>query len=213
MEIRSKKQLKFYIMADRIMNGLSAKPTIKEKILDFAVSRPPIMKYLKYVRELSYWRHQTGIIAKLMTGWKYRRCNQLSVKLGCFISEDVFRYGLVVPHHGTLRVGNKNRVGRYAVIHTLVNMTASQVEAGDGLYLSVGCKVIGPLSLGNNITVAANSVVHKSVDGDNLLLAGMPASVKRENYGAWYIRDGIRFQENVQKVENLRVKMGLPEDI
>lgn len=211
MEITSKQQLKFYIMADRIMNGLPPKPTIKERVLDFAISRPPIIKYLKHMRKLSYWRHQNGIYAKLMMAWEYRRCNQLSVKLGVFISEDVFRYGLVVPHHGTLRVGNKNSVGRFAVLHTLVNMTASKVTAGDGLYLSVGCKVIGPLTLGDNVTVAANSVVHKSY-GDNCLLAGMPATVKRENYQPWYVRDGKRFQENVRRVEELRVKMGLPED-
>ena len=87
-------------------------------------------------------------------------------------------------------------------------MTASKVVAGDGLYMAVGCKVIGPLSLGNSVSIAANSVVNKSY-GDNVLLAGAPAKVVKENYPSWYERDGDIFQQRINKVESLKKQMGL----
>ena len=49
--------------------------------------------------------------------YKYR-FRKLGMKLGFTISENVFGYGLVIPHYGTIVVGSGNRVGNYAVLHT-----------------------------------------------------------------------------------------------
>lgn len=206
--INTKKELKFYIMADRIMNGLSAMSTWKEKLSNVVLATPPIMEYIERMRKVSYYQHQSGLINKLRLYFNYHKYNKLSTLLGVFVAPDVCGYGLVIPHHGTLRIGGGNKIGNYAVIHTVSNMTASKVIAGDGLYMSVGCKVIGPLTLGNNVSIAANSVVNKSF-GDNVLLAGAPAKVVKENYPSWYERDGDSFQQRVNKVEELKKQMGL----
>ena len=206
--ITTKKELKFYIMADRIMNGLSEVPTYKERLSNFVLATPPIMKYIKQMRKVSYYQHQSGIISKLKFYIAFHKYNKLSTLLGVFVAPDVCGYGLVIPHHGTLRIGGGNKIGNYAVIHTVSNMTASKVVAGDGLYMAVGCKVIGPLKLGDNVSIAANSVVNKSYDS-NVLLAGAPAKVVKENYPAWYDRDGEVFIKRREKVEELKKQMGL----
>lgn len=205
--IKSKKELSFFIMADRIMNGYPPHKSILETLSNHLLCKPPVIEYLSYMRKLSFYKRQSGILNRLRTFFYRRNCNRLSTLMGVFIYEDSCDYGLVVPHHGTLRIGSGNKIGRYAVVHTVVNMTASNCEAGDGLYLSIGCKVNGPLKLGNNVTVGANTVVNKSF-GDNVLLAGIPAAVKKENYIPWYIRDGERFKQRVEKVEALRIEMG-----
>lgn len=62
------------------------------------------------------------------------------------------------------------------------------------------------VSIGNNVSVAANSVVLSSFD-DNVLLAGMPAQVVRLNYTSWYERDNL--SERVNQVEELKNKMNI----
>ena len=47
---------------------------------------------------------------------------------------------------------------------------------GDRIYLGPGCKVIGGISLGNDVAVGANSVVVESVP-DFGVAAGVPAKV------------------------------------
>lgn len=58
------------------------------------------------------------------------------MKLGFTIAENVFGYGLVIPHYGTIVVGSGNRIGNYAVLHTSTCITAGKKNIGDGLYLS-----------------------------------------------------------------------------
>ena len=50
--IRTKKELEFYIMADRIMNGLPYKESLKENIKIRLTNTPRIIEYLKYMRIL-----------------------------------------------------------------------------------------------------------------------------------------------------------------
>ncbi len=198
----------FFIMSDRIMNGLPVKESFVEHVKNYILGTPPIAQYLKAMRCYAFYKNQKGPMASLKTVYFRGKFNRLGIKLGCYINEDVFDYGLCIPHYGTFCIGGNNRIGRYAVIHTVTNITASNCVIGDGLYLSVGAKIIGPLILGNNVSITANSVVNKSY-GSNLLLAGAPAMVKKENYPAWYHRDGDVYVDRVKRVENLRKAMGL----
>lgn len=60
------------------------------------------------------------------------------------------------------------------------------------------------VELGNNISIAANSMVNKSFAGSNLLLVGMPAAVKKE-LPAWYGESG-KYASRVKRIEELRAK-------
>lgn len=50
-------------------------------------------------------------------------------------------YGLVIPHHDTIVVGNTNRIGPYAVLHTSTCITGTGRKIGKGLSLSIGAKI------------------------------------------------------------------------
>lgn len=129
----------------------------------------------------------------------------LGERLGFSISSSVFGYGLVIPHYGTIVVGNDNEIGKFAVLHTSTCITAKGKKIGDGLYLSTGSILTNEITLGDNVSVAANSLVNKSF-GSNLLLVGSPVQVKASSE-AWYVRDGERFSEKVKSVERLREKL------
>lgn len=47
---------------------------------------------------------------------------------------------------------------------------------GDDCYISTGVTILGPITIGNNVTIAAGAVVTKDVL-DNCVVAGVPAKV------------------------------------
>ena len=48
--------------------------------------------------------------------------------------------------------------------------------------LSIGCKVIGGVHIGNNVIVAPNSVVVKDIP-DNAIVTGIPAQILKYHSG------------------------------
>lgn len=206
--INSKQELCFYIMADRIMNGLPPQRTLFEKIQSLLFHKYDIAVCLRLMRYASYYKNKKNpsLLDKIrgkLVSYKYSR---LSQKLGFCIGYDVFGYGLFIPHYGTIVVNSKVRAGNYCVLHTSTCVGGSKKVFGDGLYMGAGAKIMGTLTLGNWVSVAANSLVNKSF-GDNVLLAGMPAIEKRNNYQKWYERDGGIFLQRFLAVEELKNKM------
>ena len=51
---------------------------------------------------------------------------------------------------------------------------------GDNVHISAGAKVLGPIRIGNNVTIGANAVVVKDVP-DNCVVAGIPAKIIKTN--------------------------------
>lgn len=64
-----------------------------------------IMRYLLFLRKNEYFSHQKGIVAKIKANYYGLRQRKLGIKLGFSIAKDVFGYGLVIPHYGTIVVG------------------------------------------------------------------------------------------------------------
>ena len=76
---------------------------------------------------------------------------------------------------------------------------------GDGLYLSTGAKITSEITLGNNISIGANSVVNKSYTDDNALIAGTPAQYIKDK-DPWY--EG-KYLWRKEQVEMLKRKMNI----
>lgn len=111
----------------------------------------------------------------------------------------------MIPHYGTIVVGDGNQIGNYAVLHTSICITAGKRHIGDGLYCSAGSKIIGDINLGNYVTIGANAVVNRTFES-NALLVGIPAENKRESQ-PWF--SGGTYLERVNKCEDLKKQMGL----
>ena len=187
-------------MADRMMNTGSFRRPLSVCLKELFL--PDLkMKFLSAMRKLSYYKHK-GNPLWMYYHFKYQR---LSVKLGYSIGADVFGYGLVLPHHGTIVVGPRNTIGNYAVMHVCTLITSTDHHIGDNLFVSTGAKITTGKQLGSNMTVAANSVITKSFTTDNALLAGMPAIVKSERK-AWFEGDEP-FATRHQRCEELRASM------
>lgn len=93
--------------------------------------------------------------------------------------------GLFLPHtHGTV-IGAIS-IGKNATIYQGVTLGAKDLDftydaahrpiIGDAVFLGAGAKVLGGLTLGNNVTVAANAVLLESVP-DDVVVGGIPAKI------------------------------------
>lgn len=201
--IKNKKELKFYIMADMMMNRGCFKKSWKMRLRDLIVP-DYVMDYLISMRKSSFYE-KTSI-----KGLYYRlRFRRLGRKLSFSIESDAFGYGLLIPHYGTIVVGI-NRIGNYAVLQTSTCISGNQKTIGNGLYLATGAKITAKVVLGDNVTIGANSVVNKSFPQGNVLLVGIPAEIKKEST-AWYIGNS-EFSYKVHQIEELRIAMGLSSD-
>ncbi|MFD2098859.1 serine O-acetyltransferase [Flagellimonas iocasae] len=177
--IDSKKKYHEYLKADKAalnINGTGFTLFVRELI-----APNYIWKFQKRLRKLEYYRNcKKGIINKLYYFWLKSRHRKLALKLSFSIPENVFGPGLSIAHYGTIVVNSKARVGKNCRIHVCVNIGASGGIAkaptlGDNVYIGPGAKIYGDISLGNNIAIAANSSVNKSILEDNILIAGSPA--------------------------------------
>lgn len=136
----------------------------------------------------------------------YLRKNvRLGEKLGFSIGIHSLGYGVVIPHYGTIVVGGAPRIGNYAVLHTSTCISDNKKVIGDGLYLSTGAKITSEITLGNNISIGANSVVNKSYSGDNALVAGAPAKYIKEKE-PWYCG---KYLWRMEQVKLLKKQMNI----
>ena len=200
--IKSKKELRFYIMADRMMNSGSFS---REYFVKRLLCPNHILDYLEYMRKVSYYTSGGGKNLALKFWYKYR-FRKLGLKLGFSIGANCLGYGTVIPHYGTIIVGNSNIIGNYAVLHTSTTISDNNKKIGNGLYLSTGVKITSRITLGDGVSIGANSVVNKSFDQDNILIAGMPA-VFIKNRKIWYEEENSIHLERVKLIEDLKRKL------
>lgn len=206
MLISTKQQLSFYLQADRMMNRGQFKPTMSQRFKEIFLP-DFIMDYLVCLRRVSFYKHGGGILNKLFYMHYLRKLRKLSSHLGISIGCDVFGYGLLIPHWGTVVVGARPKIGNYAVLHTGICITDTDKVIGDCLYMSTGAKITAQVILGDNITVAANSVVTHSFE-NNMLIGGAPAKMIKESK-SWVERDTRT--DRMKAIEDLKVRMGIKQ--
>lgn len=199
--IRSKKELDFYIKADYMMRTGTFTRSLKQKLIEF-IAPDYIFQYIKMSRKCSYYSNYPHGGRRFLAKMYKLKSHRLGLKLGFSISFDNIGYGLHIPHYGTIVVGGGNQIGKYAVLHTSTCITAGNKMIGNGFYLSTGAKVIRDITVGDYVSIGANSVLNSNCP-DSCMVAGIPAH-KVKDSEAWYIRDGAEYTRRVQECERLR---------
>ncbi len=88
--------------------------------------------------------------------------------------------GLKIMHVGPVLVNPNAMVGKNCVFHINTGLVAGGVDAsspelGDGVILGIGAVVVGNVRIADDVTIGANSVVTKSVEEEDIAIAGSPA--------------------------------------
>lgn len=101
----------------------------------------------------------------------------VQVLVGIYISPDAeIGPGLTIHTPFGIIVG-PNKIGENLTIQCGVVIAAGTRGIGDNVYFGAGAKVMGGAKIGNNVVVAANSLVLTDVP-DNMTVIGVPARIR-----------------------------------
>lgn len=140
-----------------------------------------IWKFEILLRKVEYDINCRGGLAASVIGRYHKfRFHRLSVKLGFTIPPNVFREGLAIPHYGTIVVHGNARVGKNCRLQEGVTIGATggshdAAVIGDNCYFGSGAKVIGSVTIADDVAVGAGAVVTKDITESGTTWAGAPA--------------------------------------
>lgn len=183
MEIKSKSDYKMFLEADRISLGLiNERPQIIPRN-----ERQVIWKFQRLLRKVEFYNNcKKDTFSKLYLKILRQKHFRLQLKLGFNIPLNVFGPGLSIAHIGTIIINSTAKVGANCRLHvgTNIGMSGKDKKAailGNDVYLGIGSKIIGNISIANGVVVGANSVVTKSIEEKNITIAGIPAKKISQN--------------------------------
>lgn len=165
--------------------------------VDILLSRPGrlIYEYLYHLRKCEFYFTKNGF-KKILYMYHNYCLNRLSYKLGYQIPIFTCGTGLKIHHFGHIIINGDARLGDYCKLYpgVIVGSTPNGVPfIGNNVFIGSGAKILGKLSIGNNVIIQPNSIVTNSVPS-NVIVGGIPAKVLKyltcDNYAEYsdYIR-------------------------
>lgn len=189
--IQSKQDLQFYIREDKKRNLGEYKVGIGKYIAYWIYGTDQMKAYrlLRALRRTEYAKNvlrKRGLFGKIMYALRQWHYHNLEERYNISIGTNMVGYGFKLPHVvGGGIIINCNSMGNYcgANVGVVVGNNHEWNERpviGDHVGLTMGCKVYGGIKIGNNVTVAPNSVVIKDIP-DNCVVSGVPAKIIRKD--------------------------------
>lgn len=137
-----------------------------------------LMTEYKEFRNIVIYRNRKKVIAKRVISLIYPPVNTL------YIEAKEIGGGLFIQH-GFSTMISAERIGENFWINQQVTIGYKDKTRppiiGDNVMVTCGAKVLGPITVGSNVVVAANAVVVKNIE-NNVVVAGIPAKViKKKN--------------------------------
>lgn len=174
--ITTKEELAYYLKCDKVALKIpdhQRKPKfMRDEIWRFQIS----------LRNLEYYSRKTSLFGKIIYAFRRIKHHRLAVKCGFSIPINVFGPGLSIAHLGTIVVNSNARVGCNCRIQEGVNIgstngSSKAPQIGDNCFLGSGAKVIGDITIANNVAIGAGAVVVKDCLESNVSLGGVPARI------------------------------------
>ena len=172
--ITSKKELEYYLRQDAIALRCDKR---RPKLLG-----DPVWKFQIILRKTEYFNNVYRKKKHLIFHYYWYRLlfHKYSVKLGFSIPLNVFGPGLSIAHYGTIVVNHAATVGKNCRIQEGVNIGATSgselaPNIGDNVFIGTGAKIIGNITIADDVAIGANAVVVKSIFEKGVTYGGVPA--------------------------------------
>lgn len=186
--IKSKQDYKEYYEEDLRYTGIYPE-TITRRLKDRRYH------FYKMLRKTEYYTNcRKDLIGRFYAKWLRYRYQSLCEQYAWTIPINVFGKGLQLVHAGSIVVTGSAKIGDNARVHVGVNIGRAYAKGkdgapviGDNCYFGPGCKVFGPVVIGDNVAIGANAVVNSSFEEGNCTVAGIPARKISANTSERYI--------------------------
>lgn len=132
---------------------------------------------------VSHWfyLHHHFFCARMVSQWG-RGFTNIEIHPGATIGE-----GLFIDHGAGIVIGETAEIGNNVTIYHGVTLGGTGKDEGkrhptvcDNVLIGTGCKILGPIVIGENSRIGANSVVLSSIPA-NATAIGIPANIVRLN--------------------------------
>lgn len=142
-----------------------------------------IWKFQILLRKLEYYTNLRGtkrILTTLPRIFCHIRFKRASLKLSFTIPVNAFGPGLSIAHYGCIVVSNDARIGENCRLQEGVNIGATNGSAaapkiGNNVFIGTGAKLIGDITIADDVAIGANAVVVKSILEPGVTYGGVPA--------------------------------------
>lgn len=168
-------------LPDAFLADLRARNMAKMPVL--SRYRRPLVHFTYLLRQAERFARDTSGVSKLL-GKLYRsRARSYGAKYGITIPINVFDEGLFIVHYGSVIVSGDARIGKNCRIHSGVNIGffRGAPVIGDNVYIGPGAKLFGPITIGNDVKIGANSVINFDVPDDATVVAPLGRILDRSN--------------------------------
>ena len=182
--IKTRKELVEFLKADD--GRLDSIPTIADVIAG-NLHKYRIRKFIHALRYLEYYTNNRDTIwGKIMYVLWNNRYNRLQWKYDMYIETNVVGPGLSIVHPGYIWLDRGSYIGKNCTVLPRVLLGKKRpgiptpcILIGDNCYIGTGSTILGPITIGNNVTIAAGAVVVHDVP-DNCVVAGNPAKIIKQ---------------------------------
>ncbi len=127
------------------------------------------------------WRHQFKFLARLLSQIN-RSITNIEIHPGATIGRRFF-----IDHGDGVVIGETAVIGDDVLMYHQVTLGGTSLERvkrhptiGNGTLISMGAKIIGPITIGENCRIGANAVVNKDIPAD-CTVVGIPGRIVRRN--------------------------------
>ena len=131
---------------------------------------------------LTYLRREEASKNKLTALYWRRRKNDLGAKLGIIIYAGTCGKGLRIWHYGSTIISGDAKVGEDCVFHGQAcigndGQNPAAPVIGNRVDIGVGAKIIGDITIADDVRIGAGAVVTKSCLEKGVTLVGIPARI------------------------------------
>ena len=178
--IKTKFDLQYYLKEDR--NSVSFKRRFI-KWMTFSDDYLPIV-FMRALRYYEYYLNRKKNIFNLIPYiWCILNYRRLRKKSGLYIMPNVLGPGAYIVHPGFVRMDTFVHTGKNTTVLPMVLLGRKRpdqidcdIYVGDNVYISTGVTILGPVRIGNNVTIGAGAVVTRDIP-DNAVVGGVPAKI------------------------------------
>ncbi len=159
------------------VNAAFNKDPAARTLIEVLTSYPGIKAVLLYRIAHFFWKLGLPYIPRYISGIA-RDLTAVEIHPGAEIGSEFF-----IDHGAGVVIGETTEIGNNVTIYAGVVLGGTNLEQkkrhptlGDNVVVGTGAKILGPITLGENVRVGANSVVVSDVPS-NCVVVGVPAKI------------------------------------